>query len=201
MKNFLNKLREIAIAGFFALFPLCVLLIIVTKAWSWLTAIGSKIAGMFGLKSFLGVGGTTIVSGILVVAVWIICGLLVRVSFFNAMSRSVERTMSKYIPGYDTYKEMAEEKLQHKVRILPYASALLRLNDYWQPAYLIEEDQNGNCVIFLPEIPETNRGRLVIARKTEVRLLPFVTANELDASLKKMGKGLLDQQRHLTTSA
>jgi len=57
MKNFLDKIREIAITGFFALFPLCVLLIIITKAWGWLSSAGSRIAAMFGLKPFLGVGG------------------------------------------------------------------------------------------------------------------------------------------------
>jgi hypothetical protein len=191
MKAFLAHLRDIAISGFFALFPLYVLFIIVTKAWTSLTSVGARISGMFGMKSILGVGGTTAFSGLLVIAIWIVTGLLVRFSFMCALSRVTERGLSKYLPGYDSYREMAEEKLQHKVKILPYASALLRWQEYWQPAYIVEEDQDGNCVVFLPEIPETNKGRVLLAKRDQVRIIPSMTANQLDASLKKAGKGLL----------
>ena len=85
----------------------------------------------------------------------------------------------------------AEEKLQNKVRVLPYASALIRWEDCWQPAYIVEQDQEGNCVVFLPEIPETNKGHVLLARQDQVRIVESMTANQLDASLKKAGRGLL----------
>ena len=191
MKRFFCEVRGIAISGFFAFFPLYVLLIIITKALGSLATLGSRLAGMFGLKSLLGVGGSTVISGCLIIAIWIIGGLLIRISFVGAMSRSVEKMMSRYIPGYSTYKQMAEEKLGHEVRILPYTSALVELGDHWGPGYVVEEDPGGNCVVFLPEVPETSKGRILLASKDHIRFIPSVTANELDAFLKKMGKGLL----------
>jgi hypothetical protein len=164
MKTFLAHLRGVAISCFFALFPIYVLFIIITKAWTSLASMGTRISGMFGMKSIMGIGGTTVFSGLLVIAVWIVTGLLVRFSFMSNLSRSVERGLSKYLPGYDTYKEMAEEKLQHKVKILPYTSALIRWQEYWQPGYIVELDQDGNCVVFLPDIPETNKGRILLAK-------------------------------------
>ena len=101
--------------------------------------------------------------------------------------------MSKYIPGYANYKAMAEEKLEHKVRILPYTSALIRWQEYWQPAYIVEQDQEGNCVVFLPDVPETNKGRVLLARQDQVKMVSSMTANQLDALLKKTGKGLLSE--------
>lgn len=103
--------------------------------------------------------------------------------------------LSKYIPAYDTYKGLAEEKLQHKVKILDYTSALIRWQEYWQPGYIIEQDPEGNCVVFLPDIPETNKGHVVLARHDQVRIVPSITANQLDASLKKMGRGLCSEYR------
>ena len=123
MKVFFTHLRDIAISGFFALLPLYVLFIVIAKAWKSLSRVGAGIAGMFGMKPILGVGGTTIFSGLLVITLWIVIGLLVRFSFMAALSRAAERAMSKYIPGYDTYKVIAEEKLHHKVRALDYTSA------------------------------------------------------------------------------
>ena len=118
-------------------------------------------------------------------------GLLVRYSFLGAVSKAAERQLSKYVPDYDSYKAKAEEKLQNKVRVLPYTSVLVRWEEYWQPGYLVEGDAEGNCVVFLPEIPETNKGHVLLLRQDQMRIVESITANQLDASLKKIGKGLL----------
>src|SRR4029077_67860 len=114
MKQFFTKLRQTAIAGFFFLFPLYVVFIVISKAWTSLISIGSKLASMFGVKAVLGVGGATLFSSLLIIAIWLLCGLLVRVSFVGAFSRTLERTISSLIPGYDSYRAIAEEKIAHK---------------------------------------------------------------------------------------
>jgi len=132
--KFLTNLRNVAISGFFFLLPVFVILIVLTKAWTSLTSVGARIAGIFGVKSIVGVSGHTIFAGLLLIVLCIVCGWLVRFSFVAAFSSAVEKGLSKYIPGYDTYKAMAEEKLQHKVRVLPYASAMIKYQDYWRLA-------------------------------------------------------------------
>ena len=191
MKVFFARLRDITISGILALLPLYVFLLVITKAWKSLSSIGTGVAQMLGMKSVLGVGGATVFSGLLIVTIWLVTGLLVRYSFLGAVSKAAEKQLSKYVPDYESYKAKAEEKLQQKVRILPYTSALIRLDEYWQPAYLVEQDQEGNCVVFLPEIPETNKGHVLLARQDQVRIMESMTANQLDASLKKAGRGLL----------
>ena len=191
MKTFLTKLRDVAIAGFFALFPIYVAFLIFTKAWTLLTSVGVKISGMVGVKTIFGIHAGTALTGILIIAIWFVSGLLVRISFMNTLSRGMERSLSKFLPGYATYKEMAEEKLQHKVKILPYMSALIKWQEYWQPAYIIEQDQEGNCVVFLPEMPNTKSGRLLLVKHDQLRVVSSVTANQFDASLRETGKGLL----------
>jgi hypothetical protein len=191
MKQFFTNLRRTALAGFFFLFPLYVVLIIISKAWTSLTSIGSKLASTFGVKTVLGVGGHTLFTGLLIIAIWLLCGLLVRVSFVSAFSRSMERTISSLIPGYASYRALAEEKIARKTRSLPYASALLKQGDCHQPSFIVEQDNDGNFVLFVPDIPETSRGRVLVARADKVRLIPTLTANELDTILKKMGEGLL----------
>lgn len=195
MKVFMAKVRDVTISGILALLPLYVFLIVITKIWKSLNSIGAGIAQMLGMKAILGVAGATVFSGLLTAAIWLLTGLLVRYSFLGSVSKAAERQLSKYVPDYDSYKARAEEKLQHKVRVLPYTSALIRWEDYWQPAYIVEQDQEGNCVLFLPEIPETSRGHVLLARRDQVRNLDSMTANQLDESLKKSGKGLLSDFR------
>ena len=118
MKTFLSHLRDTAISDFFALLPLYVLYIVIAKAWKSLSFVKAGIAGMFGLKSMLGVGGSTVFSGFLVITIWIVIAMLVRFSFMAAMSRAAERALSKYIPGYDTYKAIAEENYNIRIELL-----------------------------------------------------------------------------------
>jgi uncharacterized membrane protein len=193
MKTFLANLRNVAVAGFFFLFPLYILFIIATKAWTSLSSLGTGIAGIFGMKSILGVGGSTVISGLLLVAIWILCGLVARFSFASTLKNTVERTLANYIPGYDTYKAMAEEKLNRKAKVLPYTSALVRWQDYWQPAFIVEQDGAGNYVVFLPDSPETHKGHVLLAKGDQIRTLSLIPANQFDATLKKMGKGLLSE--------
>jgi uncharacterized membrane protein len=195
MKRFISSLRDVAIAGFFFLFPLYVVFIVLNKAWTSLSSMGTRIAGMFGLKSFMGVGGSTIASGLMLVAIWIACGLLVRFRFVASFRNRTEAFLARIIPGYDTYKALAEEKLQQKVKIIPYSAVLIKQREYWQPAYVVEEDGEGNYVVFLPEVPETSKGHVLVARREQVQILRSVTANQMDASLKKNGKGLLSDYR------
>jgi len=180
-------------AGLLFLLPIYVVFILFAKAWTPLSAAGKKIAELAGLNSVLGVAGSTILTVILLVATWLLCGLLVRFSFIAALSKAAERWLSKNIPGYDTYKALAEEKLKPSVKVLPYAAALIRQQEFWQPAYIIEQDANGNYVVFLPDTPETRKGHVLLAKPDQVRAVPSVTANQLEASLKRLGRGLLSE--------
>lgn len=193
MKVFLGKCRDIAMSGVVALLPLYVCLIVINKAWKSFSSIGAALARMLEMESILGVAGTTVLSGILLLLICLLTGLLVRYSFLGAVTRAAEKQLSKYVPDYDNYKAKAEEKLQHKVKVLPFVSALIPSNEYWQPAYVVEQDQEGNCVVFLPEIPETNRGHVLLVRMDQIRILKQITANQLDASLRKRGSGLLSE--------
>ena len=165
----------------------------ITKAWTSLSSIGSKLASMFGVKTILGLGGTTIFSSILIIAIWLVRGLLMRFSFIGALSRALEKAIASLIPGYESYRAVAEEKLEHKTRILPYQSALLKQQDCWQPVFVVDPDSDGNCVLVLPNIPETGSGQVMLAPRDQARLIRSLSANELDVLLKKIGKGLLSE--------
>ena len=84
MKAFFSKVRNVLVAGFLFLLPVYVVLIIISKAWTSLSSIGTKVAAMFGMKSILGVGGSTVFSGLLLIIIWIACGLLVNFSHLHS---------------------------------------------------------------------------------------------------------------------
>jgi hypothetical protein len=76
MKRFFANVRNVALSGFFFLLPVYVIFIIITKAWASFSSVGTRVAGMFGMKSIVGVNGSTVISGLLLIIIWIACGLL-----------------------------------------------------------------------------------------------------------------------------
>ena len=112
-----------------------------------------------------------------------------RFTFMSAFSRAVESGMAKYIPDFGKYKEIAEQRLQHKVTVLDYSSALIQCRQYWRPAYIVEYGQEGACVVFLPYVPETSKGLVLPAKRDQIRALSPITANQLELS-KMRERGL-----------
>jgi hypothetical protein len=98
MKVFLAKIRDITISGILALLPLYVFLLVISKAWKSLSSIGAGIAQMLGMKSVLGVGGASVFSGLLIVAIWLATGMLVRYSFLGAVSKATLRATTECLP-------------------------------------------------------------------------------------------------------
>ena len=147
------------------------------------------------MQTIVGVGSATIFTGLLLLLICFVCGVLVvHFSFMKKFSKMIEERLVKYIPGYDTYKSMAEEKLQDKVKMLPYTPALFKTaDDLLQPAFIIEKDEAGHNTILIPDIPETHKGRILIVKEEKLQALSSISANEFDALLKNMGNGLLTQ--------
>src|SRR5690349_1052194 len=110
MKALLISLRNTVASGFLFLLPVVVILVIVTKVWTALTSAGGRLAAMFGMKAILGLGGASAFAGLLLVAICLLCGWLVRFRFMASLSRVMEQKLAAHIPGYETYRATAEEK-------------------------------------------------------------------------------------------
>lgn len=195
MQKYFVAFRRVTITGLLFLVPVYVLLAIVTQAWATVSSLGTKLANMAGLTPILGVGASNLLSGVLLVLLCYGCGLIAHVSVIAAFRARIDGLLATYIPGYAKHRVTVEDKLQGHAPALPYTSALLKQHDCWRPVYVVEQDAEGNCVVFTPNVPETSTGTIVLARRQDVLLVPWVSANDLDALLKKRGAGLASELR------
>src|SRR6186713_259588 len=107
MKKFFTSVRDTIVAGIIFLLPILILLVIISKLFHFFTGFTTKLAAFFGLKSFLGVSGGSIIGTIGFLLLCLVCGYLVRVATFKRFNRWIERKMVKHVPGYQTYRDMA----------------------------------------------------------------------------------------------
>lgn len=195
MRRYFAAFRRVAVAGLIFMLPVFALLAIVTKAWTTLSSLGSTLSSLLGVKSIMGVGGASVLSGIALLVIWFGCGLLAQVALLASVRSRVDQWLAAYLPGYTGYRAMVEEKLQGKSPRHQYASGLIKEQDVWRPVFVVEQDGDGQCVVFVPSVPDTSKGSVLVVPRAQVRLVPTLSASDLDASLKKLGAGLLSEHR------
>jgi uncharacterized membrane protein len=195
MKTLFQGLATMCLAGFLFLLPVYVAFQIASRAWATLGSLAARIARVVGAGHVLGVQAETVFTLLLLLVLCILCGWLVRFSLVSAFHDAVERQLARYVPGYEGYRAAAEAKLRNAVKVLPPTSALIMYAGFWRPGYLIEQDDLGNSVVFLPDTPNTDQGQVLLASNQQIRAVPSLAANQLDSSLKKLGKGLLSEHR------
>ena len=202
MQKYFAEFKRITLTGLLFLVPVYVVVVIVKQAWTSVNSLGTTLAKTFGLTDILGSGAPTALTVVLLILLCYVAGLIARVSVVAAVRSRIDGWLTTYIPGYAKHRVMVEEKLEGKTPKLPYTSALLKQQDFWRPVYVVEQDAEGHYVVFVPDVPDTTTGSILLANRHDVRLLPSLPANDLDALLKKRGAGLANEllnEHQLTT--
>jgi uncharacterized membrane protein len=192
MKRFLRQVERNCISGALLLLPLLVFFILLGKVWKFFQNYGEKFAHFLRLDLVLGEYATDIVGGAILLLLIYFSGYLMRLSLLRRFTKWVDDKLMIFLPGYEKNKKEAEEKLNsRKKKPSTDLPILLKNGDYWQPAHLIEEDQNGNAVIFVPNAPAKDHGQILIVKTSDFKKLSETTLSSLDASINSFGKGIL----------
>jgi uncharacterized membrane protein len=188
MKKLLNNFRNTILSGILFFLPIFFLLGLIQKVWQGLTGFGSKLAAFVGVKSVAGVGAASIVTTILLIIIFYICGLLIRFAFIGKFRNWIENNLLQYIPGYLTYKVKMEEKLIKKAD--DRKPVLVVTPNGSRPGLLIESS-GQSATVYLPNTPDTNNGQVWVVDLSTIRHLKG-DAKSLLKSVQYSGKGMHD---------
>lgn len=193
MNDFLKQLERNCISGALVLLPLIVFIVILQKVWGFFQNYGEKFAHLFRLDLIFGAVARDVIGGLFLVIVVYFSGYLMRLTYLKKFTNWIDDKLMIFLPGYEKNKKLAEEKLKSKVKkASTNQPILLKYGDYWQPAYLIEENAEGNAVVFVPTAPSKDIGQIYIVSLAHVKKLPETTLGNLDDSIKSLGKGILN---------
>src|SRR5262245_51433281 len=79
----------------------------------------------------------------------------------------------------------------HRQRVhLLFDACLVKVQELWQPGYIIEPNVDGTLTVFVPQAPIVALGQVYIVEPGRVRKLDIDSA-ALNARLKVLGKGVL----------
>jgi uncharacterized membrane protein len=187
IKRHIENFRNTILSGILLFLPIYFIWALIQKLWYSLIKYGSKIAGMSNIKQVAGIGATAIITTILLILIFYICGLLIRFSFIGKIKSWIENSLLQYIPGYLTYKVKMEESLTKKVdKRLP---VLVTTSEGSRPGLEIER-LGQSVTVYIPNSPDTNYGEVWLVDSSQVTLLKGDVYNLLK-SVQLSGKGLI----------
>ena len=193
MTRFFEKVKENCLAGAALLIPIYVCFQILKRVWIFFENYGEKAAHLLGLDVIFGRVATDVFGGIILLILLYFSGYLVRWAYLKRFSNWLDKKLIIFIPGYEKHKKIAEANLIKKQDVVPpqYEPVLLKQGDYWQPAYLIEENEDDEVVVFVPNAPSKTQGQIFVVQKSFIKKYAKTTMANLDESVKSLGKGIL----------
>ena len=166
MKKLWNNIKSTILSGILFLLPVFVVLLIIQKLYGKLTGFGGQLASLLGVKSVAGIGAASIATTFILLALFYGCGLVVKVAFISNFMNWVERNFLQHIPGYTGYKVKMEEKLLPKNEAR--TAALIQVGELRRPGFLVSRNE-GKCVVFIPNTPDTNTGEVWVVDESKVQ--------------------------------
>lgn len=193
MKKFLKQVERNCATGALLLLPIVVFFVIIQKVWGFFQKYGDKFAQLLHLDEVFGTFTRDILGGLLLLIILYFSGYLMRMPFLKSFTEWVDEKLMIFLPGYEKSKKLAEEKLlskSHKPK--PHLPILIKQGNFWEPAHLIEENSNGNAVVFVPDAPEIDKGKVYVVSLENIKKLQQTTLEELNDAIKSHGKGMLN---------
>lgn len=190
MNKFFLKFRDTLIAGIIFLLPVLVILVLMTKLLGMITGFTSKLAALFGLKALWGLSGTTLIGIGSLLIFCLVCGYLVRITFFSSISLWIDQKLMQLLPPYRVYREMAMSKLMEKEAAVPYQSAAwIKQEDGFVPAFLMAEEQDKS-LLFIPTAGNVKEGSLIWLPNTNVLLDKEADMTKFRNDIAALGIGM-----------
>jgi hypothetical protein len=142
-----------------------------------------------------GQSGDAVMAVVFFLLVCIAAGYLVRVSFLKRISERIDERLSDLVPGYSQIRSETKKKIGAEVqREALFPACLVKVQDVWQPGYVIEEHPDGKQTVFVPRAPAIGSGQVYVADPSQLKRLAIDSA-ALNAHLKELGKGMLHAAR------
>ncbi|HRI59440.1 MAG TPA: hypothetical protein PK228_06945 [Saprospiraceae bacterium] len=176
MKSIVFFFKTSITGGITFFLPFVFLMIMLKHAVDELTRVVGPLAEKLGIATIAGKATILMLVIIIILVICFLGGLLMRLPQFKQLNEMVENNVMVLIPGYDTFKQTALQKIVRDDKGNEVSRTLVLLFDQsaWVPA-LKTEMHNGYCSYFFPSDASLKSGYVKILPMESVReqVIPF----------------------------
>lgn len=187
MKSILKIIKATFLGGILFLAPLILLLVLLEKGFSIIQKITNPIINHFPKVKILGLAIEEVVAIFIIAFICFTAGLISKTEYAQKLIRRLEDGILSFVPGYSFMKSMNESIMGFesnqdlKVILVPTDAGL-------QFAFLIEEINENNFAVFIPDAPNPWSGSVVFVKKEDITEVNMTQKQAL-ACIRKLGFG------------
>ncbi len=187
----LARVRTHIVTGFLFIMPVLITFVVLARFWDKLLKIGRACSRFLRVDTVLGPPGDAVMAVLFFLFICTLAGFLIRISFLRRASERIDGRLNDWIPGYSRIRAEAKQKVGAEEEKAPVHDAcLVRVQDLWQPGYVVEKNADGTRTVFVPLAPAGTSGQVYVVSPEQVRDLARDSA-ALQAQLARLGKGLM----------
>ncbi|MBF4492099.1 DUF502 domain-containing protein [Flavobacterium sp. MR2016-29] len=187
MKSILKIIKATFLGGILFLAPLILLVVLFEKGYHIIQKITLPLVSHLPRVQFLGLALQELIGILIIIVLCFIAGLLGRTAKAQKLVQKLENGILSFIPGYSFMKNMNENimgfesKQDLKVILVPTDAGL-------QFAFLIEQINENNFAVFVPDAPNPWSGSVCFVEKKDIKEIE-ISQKEALACIRKLGYG------------
>ena len=191
MKGLAELTKTTLIGGLLVVLPIYLSILLLAKTLAAIFALLSPVTAAIPA----GTQFRQVIAILIVLAVCLVAGLVVRTRPGRLAKRTIERSVLNKIPGYALVRGLTE-RVSGEEREGAFQPALVEIEDALSPGFIIEELEDGRYTVLVPSVPTPAAGALFILPKERVHPLdvPFTQAvtviSKWGAGAGAMAKGI-----------
>ncbi|WET04821.1 DUF502 domain-containing protein [Flavobacterium sp. YJ01] len=187
MKSIFKIIKATFLGGILFLAPLVVLLVILEKGYGIIQKVTLPLVNNLPKVKVLGLALQELIGILIIIVICFLAGLLARTAKAKELIQKLEDGILSFVPGYSFMKSMneniigIESKEDLKVILVPTDAG-------WQFAFLIEQIDDNNFTVFVPDAPNPWSGSVVFVEKKDIKEIDMTQKQAL-ACIRKLGFG------------
>jgi len=183
MKGLAELIKTTLIGGLLIVLPIYLSVLLLAKTLGGLLSLLSPVMAAIPADARF----RQIIAILIVLAVCLVVGLLVRTRLGLWLKTAFERSVLEKIPGYTLVRGLTK-RVSGDQSDIAFRPALVELEDALSPAFIIEELEDGRYTVLVPSVPTPAAGALFILPRERVHPIdvPFTQAVKV---ISKWGVG------------
>ncbi len=183
MKGLAELTKTTLIGGLLVVLPIYLSILLMAKTLAAIVALLSPVTATIPA----GAQFRQVIAVVIVLAVCLIAGLIVRTAPGLRAKNAFERSVLEKIPGYALVRGLTD-RVSGDESEGAFQPALVEVEDALSPGFIIEELEDGRYTVLVPSVPTPAAGALFILPRERVHPLdvPFTQAVKV---ISKWGAG------------
>jgi len=187
MRSILAFVRTTLVGGLLYLIPIVVVIAIVGKALQISRQIAPPVLRAVEALHLGGILTPQVVAILLILLFCFATGLFARAAVAKRVGSALESKVLANLPGYQFIKSVGENLAGVETSSVR-EPVMVRIEDAWQIAFVVDHLDDGHLAVYVPGVPEARAGSLYFMTPDRVKHLT-IPLKSLLQTLRRMGVG------------